>query len=54
MFQKTPGFARMDNRISSLLAPFRKTLSALERYGAEWIGGHEQAGHRFVRYELIP
>lgn len=54
MFQKTPGFTRKGDRISSLLAPSRKTLSALERYGAEWGGEHEYPGHCFVSYEYRP
>jgi hypothetical protein len=57
VFLKALDFARKDERIdviSFLLAPSRKHLSALTRYGAQFVGEDEHAGQRFLRYELIP
>ncbi|HBU62721.1 MAG: GNAT family N-acetyltransferase [Oceanicaulis sp.] len=57
VFLKALDFARQDDRIdriSVLLAPSRKHLSALTRYGAEFVGEDEHAGQRFLRYELTP
>lgn len=55
VFLKALDFARQDDRIeriSLLLAPTRRSLSALTRYGARFVGEERQAGHRFLRYEL--
>lgn len=57
VFLKALDFARSDERIeriSFLLAPSRKHLFALTRYGAEFVGEDEHAGQRFLRYELTP
>lgn len=57
VFLKALDFARHDERItliSFLLAPSRKSLSALERYGAVFVGEDAYAGQRFLRYELTP
>ncbi|WP_440959017.1 GNAT family N-acetyltransferase [Oceanicaulis sp. LC35] len=57
VFLKALDFARKDDRIeriSLLLAPSRKHLSALTRYGAVFVGEDDYAGQRFLRYELTP
>lgn len=55
VFLKALDYARQDERISVisfLLAPSRKSLSALTRYGAVFVGEDAHAGQRFLRYEL--
>ncbi|WP_306017294.1 GNAT family N-acetyltransferase [Oceanicaulis sp. MMSF_3324] len=55
VFLKALEFARHDERIeviSFLLAPSRRSLSALTRYGAVYAGEDDHAGQRFLRYEL--
>ena len=55
VFLKALDFARHDERIeviSFLLAPSRRSLSALTRYGAVYAGEDDHAGQRFLRYEL--
>jgi len=55
VFLKALEFARHDERIeviSFLLAPSRRSLSALTRYGAVYVKEDDHAGQRFLRYEL--
>lgn len=55
VFLKALEFARHDERIeviSFLLAPSRRSLSALTRYGAVYAGEDNHAGQCFLRYEL--
>jgi hypothetical protein len=55
VFVKALDFARKDERInmiSFLLAPSRKSLSALARYGAVFVGEDAHAGQRFLKYQL--